>query len=313
MDHVGIGADLFDDAKTSIVPGPQDPSTYPVLFAELLRRGWSEQDLLKLAGRIHLRAMREMERVAAELQRSTPPSVVEGPAAPERSRPLREFHGPCAFDGSNPLESHCSSSRAFQVGAIAPTSTQSAWRPRPSPRNLVRFLHSRSRSAERSRAPTALLSRRRWQALRRTGEPRARRWDSGARNAGGTPERTEVAQTDASSPAGCDSIESRSLRAIQLLARIAAKLQSPLPSAGAHSSPPGFPSAPQLGPARVGRQRLEVPWCSRVRLGGTRRLARRAIGRTSMPEEPDAPDRSRCRSSGADAREIRAVQSRLGH
>ena len=82
VDHVGIGADYFDDGKLSIVPGLEGPSTYPVLFAELLRRGWSEEDLLKLAGRNHLRAMRQMEKVAAELQRSTPPGVVEGPRLP---------------------------------------------------------------------------------------------------------------------------------------------------------------------------------------------------------------------------------------
>jgi membrane dipeptidase len=82
VDHVGIGADFFDDGKLSMVPGLHDPSTYPVLFAQLLRRGWSEEDLLKLAGRNHLRAMRQMERVAAEMQKSTPPAIVEGPRLP---------------------------------------------------------------------------------------------------------------------------------------------------------------------------------------------------------------------------------------
>ncbi len=82
VDHVGIGADYFDSGKTSIVRGVEGPDTYPVLFAELLRRGWSEEDLLKLAGRNHLRAMRQMEKVAAELQRTTPPLVEEGPRSP---------------------------------------------------------------------------------------------------------------------------------------------------------------------------------------------------------------------------------------
>ena len=82
VDHVGIGADFFDSGKASMVPGLEDPSTYPVLFAELLRRGWSEEDLLKLAGRNHLRAMRQMEKVAAELRKSTPPSVTDGPRLP---------------------------------------------------------------------------------------------------------------------------------------------------------------------------------------------------------------------------------------
>ena len=82
VDHVGIGADFFDDGKTSMVIGLEDVTRYPALFAELLRRGWSEGDLLKLAGQNHLRAMREMERVAAEMRKSTPPSVVEGPRSP---------------------------------------------------------------------------------------------------------------------------------------------------------------------------------------------------------------------------------------
>ena len=82
MDHVGIGADFFDSGKDSMVSGLENVTTYPVLFAELLRRGWSEEDLFKLAGRNHLRAMRQMERVAAELQKTSPPMVVEGPRSP---------------------------------------------------------------------------------------------------------------------------------------------------------------------------------------------------------------------------------------
>ena len=82
VDHVGIGADFYDDGKTSMVAGLENVTTYPFLFAELLRRGWSEEDLRKLAGRNHLRAMRQMERVAAELQKTTPPMLGEGPRSP---------------------------------------------------------------------------------------------------------------------------------------------------------------------------------------------------------------------------------------
>jgi membrane dipeptidase len=82
VDHLGIGADFFDNGKLSMVEGLADITTYPALFAELLRRGWSEEDLLKLAGRNHLRAMRQMERVAAELQKTTAPGVSEGPRSP---------------------------------------------------------------------------------------------------------------------------------------------------------------------------------------------------------------------------------------
>jgi len=82
VDHVGIGADFFDDGSISMVEGLQDVTRYPFLFAELLRRGWSDADLVKLAGQNHLRAMREMERAAAQLQRSTSPATTEGPRAP---------------------------------------------------------------------------------------------------------------------------------------------------------------------------------------------------------------------------------------
>jgi membrane dipeptidase len=64
IDHVGIGADFFDSGANSMVPGLKDVSRYPYLFLELLRRGYSDDDLLKIAGRNHLRAMREMEKVA---------------------------------------------------------------------------------------------------------------------------------------------------------------------------------------------------------------------------------------------------------
>jgi membrane dipeptidase len=48
---------------------------YPNLFAELIRRGWSDRDLKKLAGENLLRAMTQAEKVARELQASTPPDV----------------------------------------------------------------------------------------------------------------------------------------------------------------------------------------------------------------------------------------------
>ena len=64
IDYVGIGADFFDAGATSMVPELTDVTRYPYLFAELLRRGYSEEDLLKVAGRNHLRAMRQMEKTA---------------------------------------------------------------------------------------------------------------------------------------------------------------------------------------------------------------------------------------------------------
>ena len=79
IDHVGIGADFYDAGAGSMVPGLENVTRYPYLFAELLRRGYSDEDVMKIAGRNHLRAMRQMERVAAELQKTEPPLILDGP------------------------------------------------------------------------------------------------------------------------------------------------------------------------------------------------------------------------------------------
>jgi membrane dipeptidase len=73
IDHVGIGGDF--DGITSVPVGLEDVSTYPALFAELSRRGWSEPDLRKLAGENMLRVWRQTEQVAARLQRERGPST----------------------------------------------------------------------------------------------------------------------------------------------------------------------------------------------------------------------------------------------
>jgi membrane dipeptidase len=72
-DWVGIGADF--DGITSVPVGLEDVSTYPALFAELSRRGWTEDELRKLAGGNVLRVMREAEAVARSLQRERGPST----------------------------------------------------------------------------------------------------------------------------------------------------------------------------------------------------------------------------------------------
>jgi len=63
LDHVGIGGDY--DGTSSLPVGLQDVSRYPALFAELLRRGWSESDCRALAGGNILRVLRAAESYAA--------------------------------------------------------------------------------------------------------------------------------------------------------------------------------------------------------------------------------------------------------
>ena len=69
IDHIGIGADFYKADDRDMATGLGNVTRYPYLFAELLRRGYSDDDMLKIAGRNHLRAMRQMEQVAAGLRR----------------------------------------------------------------------------------------------------------------------------------------------------------------------------------------------------------------------------------------------------
>jgi membrane dipeptidase len=65
-DHVGIGADL--DGIPYTPRGLEGVQSYPVVFAELIRRGWSDQNLAKLAGGNVLRVLRQAEAVSASLK-----------------------------------------------------------------------------------------------------------------------------------------------------------------------------------------------------------------------------------------------------
>lgn len=75
VDHIGLGSDF--DGITAVPEGLEDVAAYPVLFAELLRRGYSDGELKKIAGLNVLRAMRQMERVARRLQRERGPSLAD--------------------------------------------------------------------------------------------------------------------------------------------------------------------------------------------------------------------------------------------
>ncbi len=59
-DHVGLGSD-FDGMDTFRVTGLEDASTFPALLEELVRRGWTDADLRKLAGENFLRVLRAVE------------------------------------------------------------------------------------------------------------------------------------------------------------------------------------------------------------------------------------------------------------
>jgi membrane dipeptidase len=73
VDHVGLGSDF--DGTRDLPVGLEDVSKYPDLIAELVRRGWSDADLRKLAGGNLLRVMSEAEAVARRLHKTRPPST----------------------------------------------------------------------------------------------------------------------------------------------------------------------------------------------------------------------------------------------
>lgn len=77
IDHIGIGSD-FDGIDRGPA-GLEDVSMFPNLFAELLRRGYSEADLKKISGQNVLRAMHAMEATARRLRAARPPSLADIP------------------------------------------------------------------------------------------------------------------------------------------------------------------------------------------------------------------------------------------
>lgn len=86
IDHVGLGSDF--DGMSAVPVGLEDVSRYPYLLAELVRRGWTDDELEKLAGKNLLRVLRTAEDVARRLQAERPPSsaTLDRPPAPRRRR-----------------------------------------------------------------------------------------------------------------------------------------------------------------------------------------------------------------------------------
>jgi len=70
----GLGADL--DGITSTPEGLTSVAAYPTLFAELIRRGYTDDQLKGIAGLNVLRVMHKVEATAARLQKARPASDV---------------------------------------------------------------------------------------------------------------------------------------------------------------------------------------------------------------------------------------------
>ena len=62
IDHIGIGSDF--DGTFSVPEGMEDVSKFPMMTAELIHRGYSDEDILKILGKNILRVMRQVEKIA---------------------------------------------------------------------------------------------------------------------------------------------------------------------------------------------------------------------------------------------------------
>ena len=65
IDHVGIGSD-FDGVGDSLPTGLKDVSQYPNLIFELLKRGYSEEDIAKICSKNVLRVWKAVEKAASK-------------------------------------------------------------------------------------------------------------------------------------------------------------------------------------------------------------------------------------------------------
>jgi membrane dipeptidase len=74
IDHIGIGSDF--DGITTVPEGLEDVSKFPALTAELLRRGYKDDEVKKILGLNVLRVMREAEKVSKKLQAERGPSAM---------------------------------------------------------------------------------------------------------------------------------------------------------------------------------------------------------------------------------------------
>jgi membrane dipeptidase len=93
IDHVGLGSDF--DGGEILSEGLKDVSGFPRLIGELLRRGYSDDDVRKIAGGNILRVMRGAEAVATRLQATRGPSeaTIEELDGVVAERPEVSAHG----------------------------------------------------------------------------------------------------------------------------------------------------------------------------------------------------------------------------
>lgn len=75
VEYIGIGGDY--DGIPTLPEGLEDVSTYPDLFAELLKRGYTEEELEKIAGLNMLRVLREAEEVSERLRDEREPAEAQ--------------------------------------------------------------------------------------------------------------------------------------------------------------------------------------------------------------------------------------------
>ncbi|MBP2514002.1 dipeptidase [Sphingomonas sp. PvP018] len=75
-DHVGLGGD-YDGINGTGPEGMTGVDGYPLLFAELARRGWSDADMARLAGGNMLRVMDATDAVARSLSALPPGDAID--------------------------------------------------------------------------------------------------------------------------------------------------------------------------------------------------------------------------------------------
>ena len=68
IDHVGFGSD-FDGVGDTLPTGLKDASDYPILIAELLKRGYSDEDIEKICYKNTFRVWNDVQDVAQTLTR----------------------------------------------------------------------------------------------------------------------------------------------------------------------------------------------------------------------------------------------------